>query len=280
MRGYLLPVRLGEILQRLLAHREHSAGAARSVVEEIRPGLDLVGDGQEDQLRHEADGIARRPVLAGLLVVLLVEPPDELLEDRPYPVVVQTRMLDGAVGVEHGLGTEVDVGGQELADEGSERIGLREPWDLVAEFEVVQYVLNVRRESLQVGLEVGPQLLLARARAQVAEREPRGVVEGLSGCVSEGLVLVGHALPVEERLHVEHVLFRWLENSVQTTENSHGQDDVAVLAADIEIPEHVVGDAPDEVGDPIQLCRFHASSFLADRCSDVLAELACPDLLR
>jgi hypothetical protein len=31
----------------------------------------------------------------------------------------------------------------------------------------------------------------------------------------------------------------------------HGQDDVAVLAAHIQVPQGIVGDAPDEVCDPI-----------------------------
>ena len=95
----LLAVRLGELLQRLLGHRQHAAGAARAVVEQVRAGLDLVGDRQEDQLRHQADGVARRPVLARLLVVLLVEAPDQLLEDRPHRVVVEPGVLDGPVRV-------------------------------------------------------------------------------------------------------------------------------------------------------------------------------------
>ena len=42
--GDLLAVFLGELLQRLFADRQHAAGAAGAVVEQIGAGLDLVGD--------------------------------------------------------------------------------------------------------------------------------------------------------------------------------------------------------------------------------------------
>jgi hypothetical protein len=52
-----------------------------------------VGDGQEDQPRHQLHGIARRPVFARFLVVLFVEPSDQFFEDRPHSVVVQAGLL-------------------------------------------------------------------------------------------------------------------------------------------------------------------------------------------
>ncbi len=55
-------------------------------------------------------------MLAGLLVVLLVEAPDQLLEDRAHPVVVETRYPDRAVGAQDGLRAEVDAVVQELLD--------------------------------------------------------------------------------------------------------------------------------------------------------------------
>ena len=99
VRGDLLAVLRGELLQRLLGDRQHAAGAAGAVVDQVGAGLDLVGDRQEDQVGHELDGVARRPVLAGLLVVLLVEPADQLLEDRAHGMIVEARVPDRAVGV-------------------------------------------------------------------------------------------------------------------------------------------------------------------------------------
>ena len=99
--GHLLAPLGRELLQHVLAHGQHAAGPAGAVIEQIGAGLDPVGYGQEDQLRHELHGVARGEVLAGLLVVLLVEAPDQLLEDRAHAVVVEPGMPDRAVGVDH-----------------------------------------------------------------------------------------------------------------------------------------------------------------------------------
>jgi hypothetical protein len=65
--------------------------------------------------------------------------------------------------VEHRARAEVDVRRQELLDQVPEGVGLGQARDLVAEFEVVEDVLDVRREAVEVGLEVGLELLLAGA---------------------------------------------------------------------------------------------------------------------
>ena len=99
MGGDLLAALSGDPCQRLFGHRQHAAGAAGAVVYQVGPGVDPVGDRQQDQLRHERHGIARGPVLAGLLVVLLVEAADQFLEDRAHPVVIQAGVLDRAVAM-------------------------------------------------------------------------------------------------------------------------------------------------------------------------------------
>ena len=239
-----------ELPQGVLGHRQHAAGAAGAVVEQVGAGLELAGHGQEDELRHQPHGVAGRPVLARLLVVLLVEATDQLLEDRAHAVVVEAGMPDRAVGVLHRDGAEVDVGRGELLDQRAQRVGLREPRYLVAELEALEDVLHVGREPVEPGPEVGLELLLARPGSQVAQGELRGVVERLPGRRPQGRLLLDHAGLVEHRLHVEHRLFDVLKHRVQAAEHRHRKDDVAVLAADVQIPQHVVRDAPDVVGDP------------------------------
>jgi len=251
VRGDLLAVRPGEPLERLFPHGEHAAGAAGGVVEEVRPRLDPVGDGEEDQVGHQLDGVAGRPVLPGLLVVLLVEPADQLLEDGPHRVVVEAGQLDRAVTVEDGLRAEVDVRREELLDQRAEGVGLREAGDLVAELKAVEDVLDVRREPVEVVLEVALELLLGGPRLQVAERELRRVVERLTGGLAERGVLVGDSRPVHRGLHVEHGLLGRLQHGVEPAQDGHRQDDVAVLAPHVEVAEDVVGDAPDEVDDGV-----------------------------
>jgi len=58
-------------------------------------------------------------------------------------VVVEAVVLHRAVGVQDGVGAEVDVGRQELVDQRAEGIGLGEAWDLVAELEALEDVLDV-----------------------------------------------------------------------------------------------------------------------------------------
>ena len=147
----------GELPQRLLGHGQHAAGAAGAVVEQVGAGLDLVGDGQEDQLRHQPHGVPRGPVLARLLVVLLVEAAHQLLEDRAHAVVVEAGMPDGAVGVRvTGAGLRLTVGRGELLDQRAQGVGAGQARDLVAELEVVEDVLHVWREPVEIRLEVGP----------------------------------------------------------------------------------------------------------------------------
>ena len=135
----------------LFAHGEHAARAAGAVVEQVGTRLDLGLDGQEDEVRHQAHGIARRPVLAGFFVVVLVELAHQLLEHRAHGVVVDARR------------GQVDFGVEELVDERADGVVFRERRELVAELEVLEDVLHVRRKAVQVVFEVGQELLLAAA---------------------------------------------------------------------------------------------------------------------
>jgi hypothetical protein len=70
-------------------------------------------------------------VLACFFVVVLVELADEFLEDRAHGVVVDARRA------------EVDLGIEELVDQGADGVGLGEGLELIAELEVLEDVLDV-----------------------------------------------------------------------------------------------------------------------------------------
>ena len=131
VRRHLLAVLRGELLKCLLGYRQHAARAARTVVEQVGAGLDLVGDRQQDQLRHQLHGVSRCPVLAGFFVGLFVEAADQLLEDGSHAMVVET------------VRAQIDIRESELLDQRSERVCLRETRNLVAELKVVEDVLHV-----------------------------------------------------------------------------------------------------------------------------------------
>ena len=70
--------------------------------------------------------------------------------------------------------------------------------------------------------------------------------------------VAGLSDPSRSGAQVAHPGLHRLQQGVEAAEDRHGQDDIAVLAPDIEIPEHIVGDTPDEVGDPVELRRVHS----------------------
>jgi hypothetical protein len=128
-----------------------------------------------------------------------------------------------------------------------------------AELKVVEDVLHVRGESIEVGLEVGLELLLAGAGFQIAQRELRGVVESLTGSLPKRLVLMDDAGLIQGGFHCKNSLLGGLQQRIEPPQHRHGQDDVAILAAYIEIAQHVVRNAPDEIGDPVEFVVFHQS---------------------
>ena len=148
MGGHVLVVLGGELLQSVLGYGQHAAGTAGAVVEQIGAGFDLVGDGQEDEPGHEGYGVAWGPVFAGLLVVLLVEAPYQLFEDRAHAVVVEAGVSDRAVGVQDRGRAQVDVGRGELLDQCAQGVGFGQARNLVTELEVVEDVLHVGRKPV------------------------------------------------------------------------------------------------------------------------------------
>ena len=238
--GDLFAVGGCELLEGFLCNRQHAAGAARAIVEQVGAGLDLVGHGKEHEVGHEPDGVAGCPVFTGFLVVLLVEAADEFLEDRAHGVVVEPGQFA------RGAGTEVDVLVEELLDELAEAVGFGELGDLVSEFEVLEDFLHVRREPIQVDHKIVLERLLRLAGLEIGQKKGRGVVEGLTGGGAQGIVLIGDPLLVEGRLHFHYGLLRRLQDGVETAENGHRQDHVSVFSPDEDIAKDIVGNRPDE----------------------------------
>ena len=196
-------------------------------------------------------------MLTSLLVVLLVEPAHQLLEDRAHAVVVKTRVLDRPVGVPDRIGAQVDIRRGELLDQGAQGVGPGEPRDLVAELEVLKDVLHARREAVEVVLEVGHELLAIGPGPQLAHRELRGVVESLARGLSQRLILLHNTGLVKRGPHLEDSLLAVLQNSVQAAQHRHRQDHVTVLPAHVEITQNIVRDPPDEADDACVLLGVH-----------------------
>lgn len=124
-----------------LGDREHAACAAGRVIDRARDSRHVyVLVAGVDEVRHQADDFAGREVVSGLLVRLLVEAPDQVLEDVAHGDVV------------HPVGVEVD--GRELPHDLIQPVRLVELLDLLLELELLEDFADLRREALDVGGEV------------------------------------------------------------------------------------------------------------------------------
>ena len=249
--AYLLASAGGDGSERLIGHGQHPAGPARAVIDGVGARHDRSCHRPERQLGHEAHRVARRPVFARLLVVLLIEPPDQLLEDGPHGMVI------------HRLRRQVHIGRREPGHQLRQCVNPRERVELVAELELVDDLDDVGRKAVKVGLEVCLQLLALVCGRQVGQAEPRGIVEGLprGGTKGTALVLRGEAICGEERVLVAHRLAGRFEDGVEASQDAHGEDDIRVLAPLEQVPEYVVGDAPDEADEAGVGRGIHMNTF-------------------
>ena len=166
-------------------------------------------------------------------------------------MIVQTGQLA------HGMRAQIDVLGEELLNELAEAVGLHQLADLVPKLEVFDDVLHVRREAVEVGDEVVLERLLRLAGLEVTQEEGRGVVESLAGSHPQRSVLINDSLAVEVLLHFTHSLIGRFQHGIQAAEDGHWQDDIAVFAPDKDVAQGVIGNAPDEVGDPGEVGLVH-----------------------
>lgn len=54
-------------------------------------------------------------------------------------------------------------------------------------------------------------------------------------------------------MHLEHVILGGRKNGVESLQHNHRQDHIAVFTSYIEVTEHIVGDSPQEVRDPVDV---------------------------
>ncbi|KAF0137542.1 MAG: hypothetical protein FD152_400 [Xanthobacteraceae bacterium] len=167
-------------------------------------------------------------------------------------------MLHRAVAVQHRLRAEIDRAIEELLDQRPEYVGLGQLRKLIAELEVVEDLLHVRREPIEEGLEISLQLGLRRAIAKIAEIEARRIVEGLSCRLAKRRVLIGDARLVEVVLHRKDGGLGRLQHRIETAQHDHRQDNITIFAAHVEIAQGIIGDAPYEVCDPVEVAVTHA----------------------
>ena len=162
-------------------------------------------------------------------------------------------MLHRAFVIKDGIGAEINIGIEELTVERAESIGFGEGRDLFTELEVREDVLAVGREAAEAGLDVVLELLLCGAGFQVAQEDGRGIVGLLAGGRAESGVLIGDAFFVEGGFHFHYGGL----DRIEAAQEGHGQDDITVFGAGVNVAKDIVGDVPDEVGEPDELGMVH-----------------------
>jgi hypothetical protein len=141
-------------------------------------------------------------------------------------------------------------------------VGFVQLVELPAEVELADDLLHVVGETVEVIAKVRFELL--RLVEQSPERELRRVIERLPGGLFEGLRLIRDTRLVEFRLHRQHVIVRRLQQTIETANDRHRQDDIAILAPDVHISQNIIRDAPDKVDNGVVLRVVHKCLFTED----------------
>ena len=183
------------------------AGSYR-VLDDALGGQDVVVR-DEEQVDHQADDLAGREVLAGLLVADLGEPPDQLLEDVAH--------LD----VGHRVGVQVDLA--ELGDDQVEPVGLVELGDVLLEAEVFDDLAGAAGEALDVVGQVGGDVV--RVALELLEGEAAGVVEGTGRRPGEDRLEVLDLAALQALELGQDLVLGRLQHAVQPAQHGQGQHD-------------------------------------------------------
>ena len=165
----------------------------------------------------------------------------------------------------HGLVGEVDARVGDMLDDGKETVVVGELLRLLRrgasvlgeESEFLEDVPHVVREAQKVLVEVGEQdaLVVGGLRLEIVQRPLARVV-------------VREARDVHEHVGVDAVLLhlgvdlrlRRLQQGIQTPEDDHRQNHVAVLSAQEHVPQNVIRDVPDQRNHLVVRCVFHGLS--------------------
>ena len=168
-----------ELVQMLLRHRQHTAGAAGGVIDGLchvvarQHVVVIVEQDIDHQLNHFSGGV----VLPGVLVVRLGEPADNFLKNIAHLQIGNHSRV------------QVGFGASELLDDDVENTFVGHGGDLTVELELLQNILDVLREAVQVVLEVGFDVV--RIVQQMLKGELAGVVKCLAGSVAQQYISHG-----------------------------------------------------------------------------------------
>ena len=112
---------------------------------------------RRNNIRHQLDDISRSPVFPGLLVVFLVKFAYQLFKERTHGMIIKTGEPYRPIVVQYIIWGEVNVRRGQLFNKSTQRVSLNQlasACDLVAEFKIVEDVLDVLRKPIEVGCKI------------------------------------------------------------------------------------------------------------------------------
>ena len=74
---------------------------------------------------------------------------------------------------------------------------------------------------------------------------------------------------LEQRLGIENGLLGRSENGVEPSQDDHRENHITVLAAHVQVAQHIVSDPSDEISDPVQICVHLPSSRVDGPMGDI-----------
>ena len=140
---------------------------------------------------------------------------------------------------------------------GTEATSLCEVVNLLTEFELVDNVLYILRESIEILNDVHLQTLRVNLVFQRLHREGTGVVEWITRHLSEKRSIINNVMAVAELLLLENGSLGGFKEHVDATQHHERQDNFLVVALLKSMHQHIVGDVPDEGEKSVILLVVH-----------------------
>ena len=251
--------------QAILRHGQHTTRTAGSIIAGVGGILDLILDRNKNQICHQFHHITRRVVFTSFFVVGLVELANQFFKDSAHGVVIQSRQPDlgfAIIGINR-IRAEVDFLRHKFFNDCAQNIGFDHCVNLVSELELLQNLLYIWRKTVQVCGEIGFELLLLGAGRQITQTEGRSVAKRLSCSYTQCLRLIGNPRSIQFGFHVHNLLFRILQNSIQTANHRHRQNHITILATHIHIAQTVISNAPNKAHNLVVNLIIHISNLLS-----------------
>ena len=219
----------------LLGLGEHSARSACRIVDRaVDAGLIDIPFASVDEVRHEANDLARCEMIPGFLVGLFVEAHHQMLEQIAHLQVVNP------------VRVQIDIG--HCLDDCEETVAGVEPINLFCELEALEDAPRGRGKAVDVRPEVRRDVL------GIAEQPGKGVgarvIEWMLprrvGGLAEQAIhcRCGHLLRLQLFMPLENGALGRLQDTIEPTQDDHRQHDQAILRRPV-CPPQPVGDVPD-----------------------------------